>query len=807
MWSRIANKILRNRILILIGIGLITVFMGYRARTLELAYGLPRLLPDNDSTIIAYEEFRDRFGTESIVYVIGIDKNPLNDLQLFNAWYDLGKKLDAIKGVDTVVSIANNIFNIYKNPEEKKFELKPIVSSRLKTNEELDSIRNVINNLPFYKGRIYNDSTQASLLFITLNQKFFNSEDRGPLVEKIKNTIDEFSEEQDVQVHYSGLPFIRTILSIIIRSELGMFVLFTIAITILILFWFFRSLNPVAVSMLVVTIGVIWSLGVLALFGYKITILTSMIPTLIIVIGVPNCIYLINKYHSEYRLHRNQAKALVRVIQKVGIATLMTNATTAAGFGTFIFTHSEILKEFGLVASVNVMLIFINGLLIIPIIYSFLPPPKTKHTRHMEKKWKTTMVDWIIETVTYRRKIVYTLALLLVGAAIYGISKIEVTGNLADDLPKGHYVTKDLRFLEKNFNGVMPFEVTIDAKKPGFAGKDHTIKKIEKMQEIFAEYNQFSKPLSVVEGLKFTKQAFYNGNPEKYSLIDNQEKAFFKPYFDNAEGKKTWLNTFIDTTKQYTRISFYMADIGTKQMDALINEIKPKVDSIFNPDDYKVNFTGESIVFLKGTTYLVKNLYSSILFAILLIAIIMATMFSSYRMIIISVATNLFPLILTAGAMGFFHIPIKPSTILVFSIAFGISVDDTIHYLAKYRQELKIRNGHIRSSVVHTLRDMGISMFYTSIVLFFGFSVFASSEFGGTRALGILLSSTLLVAMIANLILLPSLLLTLDRIITNKAFRKEPLLVIYDEEEDIELENLEIKKAEPGNGVAAKNLD
>lgn len=792
MWKYAASKILRNRIAILLLLGILTGYMAFLTSKLELSYGLPRILPENDSSSIAYEEFKKRFGNENIIYLLGIDKNPLNDLQLFNAWYDLGKQLNNMDGVDTVLSVAN-IVNIYKNTDLQRFELKPIVTSRLKSGAELDSIRNLVHALPFYKGRLYNDSTQANLMFISLNEKRFNSKQRDEMVHELMALVKEFSEVQNVSVHYSGMPFIRTVITMVVKSELGKFILMALFITVVILFFFFRSFYPVAVSILVVAVGVIWSLGTIALFGYKITILTSLIPPLIIVICVPNCIYLINKYHYEFNKHRNQAKALSRVIERVGYATFLTNATTAAGFGTFIPTHSAVLVEFGIIASINILIIFINGLLLIPIIFSFLPPPKFHQTQHLEKRWVTSVIEAILHIISYRRRIVYAVIIVLVAISVFGILQIQTTGNLADDLPKDHFAAKDLRYLERNFNGVMPFEIYIDAKKPGMAAKEHTLKRIEALQLIMEEYPQFSKPLSLVEGLKFVKQAYYNGNPDKYQLINSQEKVFFKPYLENAGQKKDWLNTFVDSTKQYTRITFQMADIGTKQMDVLLHEIRPRIDSVFSPDKYGVEMTGASVVFLKGTNYLVKNLFSSLLIAIVLIAVMISTLFASYRMILILLATNMVPLLLTAAVMGFFNIPVKPSTILVFSVAFGISVDDAIHYLTRYRQELKARRWNIGESVKTALKESGVSMIYTSIVLFFGFSIFATSDFGGTKALGILISFTLLVAMISNLVLLPSLLLSLERRITTQAF-KEPLLVIYDEEEDINLDGLTIMK-------------
>ncbi len=794
MWSRLAKFILRQRVPLLLFLALSTAFMAWKAQDVKLQWGLPKLLPDNDSTVVAYEEFRQKFGGESTVFLLGIEEDPLGSVQVFNDWLSLGKSLTDIDGVNGVIAL-NRLYNLKKDVEHKQFLIDTIVTNPIQTELELDSIRSIVYNLPFYKGAIYNDTSGVNVMGISLNTEVFNSKARSPLVDSILLTIEDFEQASGLDIHYSGLPFIRTFTTRLIKKELRMFVLMAFLVTVFILFLFFRSIYPVVVSVLIVAMGVVWSLGTLALLDYEITILTSIIPPLIIVIGVPNSVYLINKYHAEYINHRNKVLALTRVVTKIGKATLLTNFTTAIGFLAFVFTNSQVLVEFGIVASINIMVLFILSISIIPAMFSFLPPPAKKQTKHLDQRWVKRFVEGLIFLVTNRRKQTYVVSAFLVIAGFVGVSFIETTGNLVDDLPKTHFVVQDLKFFEKHFNGVMPLEISIDTKGEGRAMKASTLKRIDRLESVLQGYPELSKPLSVVDGIKFIKQGYYGGSPAKYQLINGQERVFFKPYLENAgESSQSVLDGFVDSTRQYARVTVQMADVGTIQMDSLLADLRTDVDALFPADKYDVDFTGTSVVYLKGTTYLVNNLFTSLVLAIIIIAFIMALLFSSVRMIAISIFTNLIPLLLTAALMGYFSIPIKPSTILVFSIAFGISIDDTIHFLAKYRQELKSHHWNIGVSVVNAIRETGVSMMYTSIILFFGFSVFASSNFGGTQALGILVSFTLLAAMLANLVLLPSFLMTLDKSITTKAF-KEPLLEIFDEEEDIELGELTIRKA------------
>ncbi|MBN4061850.1 MMPL family transporter [Bacteroidales bacterium AH-315-I05] len=798
MWAYFARRILRNRILLLSLLGLATAFMGWQATTLKVSYGVPRLLPDNDSTYIAYQKFKERYGREGIVYVIGIHKDPLNDLALFNAWRSLGEKINAIEGVDTLVSVANNIFYIEKDTENKQFNIRPVVTSALANEQELDSIKKHVKSLKFFEGRLYNKETGANLMFATLDSSLFNSSKRSKVVMPLLDEIANFEKEQGMKVYVSGMAYVRTVMREMIKNEMIYFVFLALLVTVIILYLFFRTLPPVLASLIVVIIGVIWSLGSLPILGYELGILTGIVPALVIVIGVPNCVYLINKYHSEYRKHGNQALALSRMIEKIGSATMLTNATTAIGFITFIFTQSEVLKEFGVVASLNIMAIFFISLFTLPVIFSYMKPPAEKTTKHLDKVWLTGVLSLFVKGVTNGRRWVYLSVILLVLAGFLGVTLIETTGNMVDDLPKGHRVLHDLKFVEENFDGIMPFEISIDGKKPNSITKISTLKKIDELQDMISAYPEFSSAISIAEGIKFMKQGFYNGNPKKYQLLNNSEKAFFKPYIKNRKDKENLFKAYIDSNKQNTRVSFFMADIGTRKMDTLLTELKPRIDSIFPSAKYNVSMTGSSIVFLKGTTYLIKNLLISLGIAIGLVAIIMALFFAVWRMVLISMATNLFPLLLTAGAMGYLDIHLKPSTIIVFSIAFGISVDYTIHFLAKYRQELKASGWDIRHSVYAALNETGVSMIYTSIILFFGFSIFMTSDFGGTKALGMLVSLTLFLSLLSNLLFLPSMLLSLERALTTKAF-KEPLIEVFDEEEDIDHERLKIGKDNGAN--------
>ena len=783
-WTRVSRIILKNRYLILILIAIATAFLVSQMKHMRFSYTEANLLPEDHEVNIQYNKFLDIFGEEGNLILLAIKDSTVFTPAKFNAWNSLAKSFDSLSEVEFTLSIAD-VKKLKKDTKNRKFVLESIYTEELTSQKTIDAVKKeLFEKLPFYDNLLYNKETGTIQTAIYINKEIVNTPVRKAFVfKKLIPIIDAFEKETNLDVRVSGMPYIRTINAQNIIDEIQLFVLGALLITGIIFFFFFRSYRATFITLLVVTIGVTWAFGFIGLFGYEITVLTALIPPLIIVIGVPNAVFLINKYQQEIKLHGQQAKALQRVISKIGNATLMTNITTASGFATFVFVKSQLLREFGILASINILSIFVLALLIIPILYSFMEPPKKKHLNHLERKWMENVVNWMEKMVREQRITIYITTVIVIILGIIGLYQIRVSGSLIEDMPKTKAFYKDIKFFEKEFGGIMPLEILIDTKKEKGVMKLSTLKRMDKINEVIESFPELSRPVSVVNLVKYSKQAFYKGNPKYYQLPTSQEQSYIFEYTKNSDGNSDMLNNFVDSTGQYARITTFMKDVGTDKMNDIQERLQQVVKKEFPEERYNVSFTGKALVFLKGTNYLIGNLVFSLSLAIFLIALFMAWMFRSFKMILISIIPNMLPLLITAGLMGFFGIPIKPSTILVFSIAFGISVDDTIHFLAKYRQELMTNNWKIRRSVYAALRETGVSMFYTSIVLFFGFLVFTVSSFGGTIALGGLVSITLLFAMVSNLLLLPSLLLTFEDKIANKEVLKEPAIKIIPQDE------------------------
>ncbi|MCH8902502.1 MAG: MMPL family transporter [Bacteroidetes bacterium] len=792
MWANIARLILRNRPLFLGGLLLLTAFMAWQGRKIEMSYNYAQVIPEDNQKRIEYNHFKELFGEEGNILTLAIQTDSLYKFEVFQDWYKLGNDIKSIDGVSDVISLAH-IYTLEKNDSLKNFALKPIVSKTPVSQLQVDSIKSVIAALPFYEGLLYNSETGATLMAITLEQDYLDSRKRIRLVDAVREEGELFSKTHKMEVHYSGLPFIRTIIATKLAQEMRKFLIYAMIITALVLLFLFRSIFMVIFPLMVVCMGVIACVGIIVLLGFKVNILTGLIPPLIIVIGIPNCIYLLNRYHIEFKKHGNKIKSLQRVIEKIGVAAFFTNLTTAVGFGVFSFTDSKILVEFGIVSSISIMATFLISLIFIPIVFSVLPDPTKIQVRYLDSKIINGIISYVESLIRRHHRAIYIVTGCLIIASIIGIFNIKAEGYIADDIPHEEKEYSDLKFLEKHFNGVMPFEIVLDMKEKGEASKLATMMKIEQMQLVLSEYDELSKSLSVAEGMKFINQSYYNGNPKRYKLPNEFEKQFVLPYLARFQGDSRLLTGFMDSTRRYTRISMQIADIGSKKLPIFLDDLESKLSVIMNGIDATISYTGTSVVFLEGNNYLIKSLLFSLIIAFILIAIIMGLLFRSIKMILISMVPNLIPLLITAGIMGYFNVALKPSTVLVFSIAFGIAVDTSIHFLTKYRQEIYRHDWDIAKTVSVSLHNTGRSIIYTTMILFFGFVIFTLSDFGGTVFLGMLTSITLVVAMLTNIILLPSLLLSVERSIKREAI-KEPFLQVYEEEEeDIELEKLTIK--------------
>ena len=785
MWRSLAKFVIKNRFLLLAFLLISTAVMGYFASKVKLSYEFSKAIPTDNPKYVDYTVFKNKFGDDGNLLVVGITTKDLFKLSTFKHYQQLQQNLKAVVGVEDILSVPG-AFNLLKNTETEKLNAVKIFPDTINSQQELDSAAANFFNLPFYNERLYNKNTNSYLMAVRVNKNIFSSEKRTAVLNKIIEQLNTFEKDSKIEVHASGLPLIRTILADRIKKEMKLFLLASLGLSVLILLLFFRSISTTLLSLAVVIIGVIWTLGVTYLCGYQITLLTALIPSLVVVIGIPNCIYFINKYHTSYlkdadNINPKERKnnALIAMVSKMGVVTLFCNITAAIGFAVFAFTKSEILQEFGVVAGISIMIIFFVSFILLPSVLSLLKPPGGNQLKYLSNRLIESTLNLLEKWVFVYKKQVLIITLLIVVFSIFGVLRLKNVAYIVDDLPKKDKIYTDLKYFEKNFKGVMPLEIMVDTKKRrGLSGLKSLVvfDKVDSLAQFIGAQKEMTKPLTLAEGLKFAKQGFYEGDSLEYLMPNTFDGAFvgeyLRPSKDTGAGANNFaktLRSFIDTASQTTRISVSMADVGTEALPGLLNKIQKKSDELFD-SSYKVTLTGTSITFLEGSKFIINGLKESIAWAFLLIAICMLFLFRSFRILLCSLIPNVIPLLVTAGIMGWTGVALKPSTVLIFSVALGIAIDITIRFLVNYKQVLPEYNNDIPAAVKSTIHQTGLSIIYTSLVLTAGFIIFCASSFGGTFALGWLTSVTLLTATLTNLVLLPVLIIILGKKPKNLSF-------------------------------------
>jgi hypothetical protein len=764
MWYSLGKKIIKHRIYALVILFIITLFMGWQTTKIQLSYDSNKAVPEDNLKFAEYKQFLKQFGADNNLIVIGIETDKLFTKEVFAKYAELHKSLEKISAVKSVLSIPEAV-TLIKDTLNSKF-----ISRKIFTNiNQLDSEVAVFKSLPIYKNLLYNPEKNSYVMGVTVNKDTALSKGRTKLVNNIVATINTFEKQTNITAHISGLPYIRTRVADRLNSEMNYFLFASLALSALVLLLFFRSFSAMLMSLAVVAMGVLWSFGTMVLLGYKITLLTALIPPLVVVIGIPNCIYFLNKYHTCYKESNDKEFSLYTMIGRMGVVTLFCNIAAAIGFAVFALTKSGLLQEFGYVSGINILALFFISLLFIPAVLSYLNPPTASEMKYLDNALLEKVLVKIERWAFHHSKWVYVVSIIIVAVSIVGIFRLKKEGFIVDDLPKKDIIYTDLKWFESNFKGIMPLEIVIDTKKK--KGLQRSMQPIEKI-ETFSNYidsNAYTaKPLSFVDGLKFSRQAFFDGDSNSFTIPNGMaEMALMSEYMqadknNSSSAKKgigSLMNNFIDSNKQLARISVNMKDIGSKELPILIADFEKKGKEIFDSTKYKITFTGSSVTFLEGSTFIINGLKESIIYAFILIAFCMLYLFRSARVLFCSLIPNVIPLIVTAGVMGWVGIALKPSTVLVFSVALGIVIDVTIRFLVNYRQELPHYNNNVQATLIQTIKHTGISIIYTSLVLVAGFIIFCFSSFGGTQSLGWLTSLTLVVGTITNLVLLPVLML------------------------------------------------
>lgn len=745
---KIFNKIISLQILypfrFLIVISLITIFSIIQLFFLKFDFTIENLFPENDQEVEQYYSFRDEFGREDNIISLTYNCDDPFLLKNYLENKKITQNLSKINGILNVLSISN--LGIELNISETNLPDENL------TQKQIDEIRNYIFKYSIFTNNLISEDGTITSIILEVDESFNDHPGRLKIMKDIENIIDNSNWDW----YETGIPVLRTKY---VQYMIGDFIKFFPPVTIilfLVLYMMFKSMKIVLLPILTVFISVIWILGLMSLFDFSINIITYIVPTLVMIVGVADSVHILIKYNQDIKISNNTKISIKKTIQGIGNAILLTSLTTSIGFLSLLSTNIVMIKEFGFLVAIGVLIAFLVSIFLIPPLLILMDNTYPLKTKSSKKGIRYYILKRIVEVNKNHHFIILIISSIFIALFIYFASKVESNSALLDDLSSGNELFDDMKFTEENMGAVFPFEVIITAKdeKNNFIengiANSRIIVFVDKIQKKINSIPEIRKTISVVDYLDIINDNFNEESEEKSYLND---ELIFQYFVLNEDIFQNLIN--FEYSK--TRISARIKDINSTRAKEIVKEINEwKSENI--PDDIQISLTGTTLMALKVNDYLVNNLIISFLIAFGVIFISMGFLFKSLKLAIFSMIPNLIPILFLAAIMGIFDIKLRPTTAMTFAIAFGIAVDDTIHYMVRFRQELSMNNGNFIEANSETIFSTGNAIISTSLILGCGFLVMVSSNFLPSRDFGFLSAITMFGAIIGDLFFLPTML-------------------------------------------------
>ena len=745
---KIFNKIISLQILypfrFLIVISLITIFSIIQLFFLKFDFTIENLFPENDQEVEQYYSFRDEFGREDNIISLTYNCDDPFLLKNYLENKKITQNLSKINGILNVLSISN--LGIELNISETNLPDENL------TQKQIDEIRNYIFKYSIFTNNLISEDGTITSIILEVDESFNDHPGRLKIMKDIENIIDNSNWDW----YETGIPVLRTKY---VQYMIGDFIKFFPPVTIilfLVLYMMFKSMKIVLLPILTVFISVIWILGLMSLFDFSINIITYIVPTLVMIVGVADSVHILIKYNQDIKISNNTKISIKKTIQGIGNAILLTSLTTSIGFLSLLSTNIVMIKEFGFLVAIGVLIAFLVSIFLIPPLLILMDNTYPLKTKSSKKGIRYYILKRIVEVNKNHHFIILIISSIFIALFIYFASKVETNSALLDDLSSGNELFEDIKFTEENMGAVFPFEVIITAKdeKNNFIengiANSRIIVFVDKIQKKINSIPEIRKTISVVDYLDIINDNFNEESEEKSYLND---ELIFQYFVLNEDIFQNLIN--FEYSK--TRISARIKDINSTRAKEIVKEINEwKSENI--PDDIQISLTGTTLMALKVNDYLVNNLIISFLIAFGVIFISMGFLFKSLKLAIFSMIPNLIPILFLAAIMGIFDIKLRPTTAMTFAIAFGIAVDDTIHYMVRFRQELSMNNGNFIEANSETIFSTGNAIISTSLILGCGFLVMVSSNFLPSRDFGFLSAITMFGAIIGDLFFLPTML-------------------------------------------------
>lgn len=732
----------------------ITLPLLYQWKNITFSYEFEDFLPQYDDNAQIFKDFKERFASDNDFLLLALEKKSgifdstfLKKVEKIES--DIAK-LDDVTAVRSILSMSEFRFM----PGGLVVEIPYIHLDSLRLDK--DSVRiysheELVNQFVSENGR--------SLCLFIKHTDFLSKERSDILSDKLYALLDK-AELDDY--HLIGRVVGQRYYVEKMMSEMMLFISISVILVILFLWIAFRSIWGILLPQVVLYLSAIWVIGSMGLFNEPINILLVLLPSILFVVGMSDVIHLVSKYIDNLRDGMPKNDAVINAVKEIGLATLLTSVTTAIGFISLIVIPVKPIQSFAIFVSLAVVITFIITILTLPALFIFSKAPVVAE-KYKNPIWHRVLAKTFKWTLRNRKTI--PLAFLLVfGVSLFGVTKLESNNFLMDELKDDNPVKMSFNYMDDNYGGIRPFELMIELKNPEqnqFWDKE-VLQDFERVQDYLEDEYGVQRLTSLITFLKTANRSFKSGLHSNYKLPENKgDIARFKKQLQRLENGQI-LRLVVDSTQQFARITGTIPDWGNKKVTAKNDALEIFLKNELKSPYFDVKLTGTAHLLDLNLKTLSYNMMQGLILASVIIAVLMAILYRSFTMTIISLIPNMLPLIVVAGLMGLMGINLKISTAITFTIAFGIAVDDTIHFLSKLKLELSKGKTLLRA-LRTTYITTGKAIILTSLVLLAGFFMLILSDFEGTFAMGALVSLSLFVAVVADLMLLPLLLLAFYR--------------------------------------------
>ena len=750
------SKYRRLAITTLVVLALLSVTAGIFMSQLRFDYDFESFFPENDTDREFYDSFRETFEPDNDFVLFGL----VNEAGIFQKDFlvkvdSLTQRLSRLEYVESVTSPTNQEILIIPSMGGP---LTTYPMLRFDQEEHYEEDSTYIYRCEHLVNTLFSETRQAVCLVMqtTANLSKVRSDS---LVFAVRDVLADFEFDG---LHVSGRIEGQQYFIEKMQWEMGIFISVSMVLLVIFLFITFRSLWGIWVPLLVVMLTAVWLLGFMKLTGKPIDLMVTLLPTILFVVGMSDVVHILSRYLEELRNGLAKIEALKIAFREIGMATFLTSITTAIGFLTLLTAAVKPIREFGVYTAVGVIFAFILAFSLLPALLVLFAKPKIANRTNDKLFWYSRLRRLFAWTLRHRFKVLVGGGVLVI-VALIGISRIEIDNFLLEDLHDEDPHKQDFLFFEKHFSGVRPFEMAFSVGDSAETVLDReVILEVNKIEKYLKEEYGLGAIMSPVSLVKHTNMGLFGGNPDRF-LVPESKRAFadIRRKIKNQDYRGPFRMYYTEDRKM-GRISGKMTDDGGKLIKEKNEKLLKFIEENIDSNLVECRLTGMALLIDKNNETLASNMMNGLLIAFGIIALIMGILYRSLIIIFISLIPNMLPLLVIGGVMGFSGIDLKVSTSIIFTIAFGIAVDDTIHYMSKLRLELG-KGKPLLYALKRTSISTGKAITVTTLILCSGFITLILSTFTSTYYIGLLITITLVMAVLSDLLLLPVLLILFYR--------------------------------------------